>query len=122
MVALSFPSLVFVGLQTKRFVLPQESEEMDEYYCNESTYANLNILFVAGVMRLDSSVAVAASSTADASSKQETFDTWPSKEQKKGAVRKGNRHLVELGVEILDLYDYEFDECDEEDDGEEGDY
>lgn len=92
----------FSGLQKKRFELPQESEEMEEYYCNESTYANLNILFVAGVMQLDPSVTTAAS-TSVAFSKQK-FDAWPTKEQKDEAIRKRNKRWSHLGIRIPSDY------------------
>jgi len=88
-IACSFSSS-FSGLQKKRFELPQEeSKELDEYYCNESTYANLNILFVTGVVRLDPS---AVSSTSAAFSKKE-FDAWPTKEQKDQAIRERNNRV-----------------------------
>lgn len=43
-------------IQKKCFVIPQESKEHDEYYCNDTIYSNLNIRFVTGVVRLEHSV------------------------------------------------------------------
>jgi hypothetical protein len=65
--------LRFPGLQKKRFELPQKAVEIDEYYCNDSTYGNMNILCVTGVVRLDSSVKTEARHLKECPS----FDAWP---------------------------------------------
>jgi hypothetical protein len=59
------------GIQKKRFVLPQESTEMESYFYNKQVYGNVNILWVTGAIRLDSS------STRPVLDGKVTFDVWP---------------------------------------------
>ena len=93
-------------------------EESNEYYCNESTYTNLNILFVSGLVRLDTSVAPASKSAVPT---EEKFDAWPTKEQLKDASRRGHENFARMGLDMPDYYLNDFsDEDDNEDD--EGDY
>ena len=39
-------------LQRKQWVLPQQSNDMGNFFCNESVYGTLNVLCVTGVVRL----------------------------------------------------------------------
>jgi len=72
-------------------------EEKDDYYCNESTYTNLNILFVSGLVRLDASVAPTSMSVA-------SFDAWPTKKQLKETSRRGRKHFAQIGLPIPHWY------------------
>jgi hypothetical protein len=64
------------GIQKKRFVLSQESTEMESYFCNEEVYGNVNILWVTGAIRLNSS------STGPVLDDKVAFDVWPTESAK----------------------------------------
>ncbi len=101
-------------IQKKRFVIPQESKEHDEYYCNDSVYSNLNILYVTGVVRLEHSAAVTVEDEAGVS-----FDAWPTNSQKKETRRKGVQHWASMGLRNYfgdDFYPYDSDEESSSDD------
>ena len=105
-------------LQKKRFELPQHSETAEAFFCNESVYGNVNILWVTGVVRMspddvwtfdrvDKAKAAAASSSGDGagaggggddekSSKKKKFNAWPSK-----SARKLKATLVQMIEEKL---------------------
>ena len=57
-------------LQRKKFVLPQQSRNISEHFCNEAVYGKLNVLCVSGVVRLDATEAHDAEALP-------TFDAWP---------------------------------------------
>jgi hypothetical protein len=65
--------LHFPGPQKKRFELPPKAVAIDDYYCNDSTYGNINILCVTRVVRLDSSMETASHHMKKCSE----FDAWP---------------------------------------------
>ena len=71
-------------------MLPQESEEYDQYYCNESTYANFDILFVTGLVKLDRSV--------ETSFAGRRFDAWPTAQQRKERSKSIQNHFEEMGI------------------------
>ena len=41
------------ALQKKRFVLPQQADQVDQHFCNEQVYGTINILWVCGVIRME---------------------------------------------------------------------
>ena len=51
-------------LQRKKFVLPQQSRNISEHFCNEAVYGKLNVLCVSGVVRLDATEAVGEGASA----------------------------------------------------------
>jgi len=61
-------------LQQKRWELPQETADHEEYYCNDTTYSNMSILCLSGLLKLDSAATVKESSHL---SKKVQFDAWP---------------------------------------------
>lgn len=62
-------------LQKKRFVLPQQADQVHANFCNESVYGTMNILWVSGVIRMEAGNPATANSTLN-----EVFDAWPSDE------------------------------------------
>ena len=54
--AMKLDELVKQSIQRKRFVLPQQTRNVDAGFCNEAVYGRLNLLSVTGVVRLDSSI------------------------------------------------------------------
>lgn len=93
-------------LQRKKFVLPQQSRNMGDGFCNESVYGTLNLLNVTGVVRLDMGLEKAeadrdlvstmfdikqraADQVAESKSINETFDAWPAPE-----VRNDTIHMA----------------------------
>lgn len=60
------------SIQHKRFVLPQQTQNIDGGFCNEAVYGRLNLLTVTGLVRLDSAKPIKAPSVKVA------FDAWPS--------------------------------------------
>lgn len=65
---------VKAALQKKHFVLPQQSRNVEQGFCNEQLYGKMNLLSVSGVVRMDASGGAASNPS------NETFDAWPSKE------------------------------------------
>ncbi|KAL3904666.1 MAG: hypothetical protein SGILL_009979 [Bacillariaceae sp.] len=114
-------------LQKKRFELRQQVEEGREYYCNESTYTNISVLLVTGLVRLDPSVDPASNSIALPGGR---FDVWPTLARRKEARQQGHDMLHRLEIAgMRGVYRYsdisddseEDDSCDcEEEDGEAG--
>ena len=66
---------VKAALQKKRFVLPQEIASAQSFFCNESVYGSVNILWVCGVVKLDGSGQAAMGAS-------QKFDAWPSAKAK----------------------------------------
>lgn len=94
------------GIQKKRFEIPQESKEWGDYYCNESAYANFNVLLVTGVVRLDPTAA-ATGTTTKASTNKQRFDVWPTASQKEASRRSCHQHWSDMGVgDFFPRYDY----------------
>lgn len=89
---------LIVGIQKKRFVIPQESKEYDEYYCNDSAYSSMNILYVTGVIRLEYPPAATSAAVATKTSKKTKFDVWPTYRQKRESRRKCNQHWSSMGL------------------------
>ena len=80
------------SLQKKRFVLPQNTSEVDADFCNESVYGNVNILWVTGVIRMENSHG-GTESKAPAAPAEGTFDAWPSHEAKVASARYIENHI-----------------------------
>ena len=100
---------VKAAVQKKRFVLPQEMEEKDDYYCNESTYSNLSILFVTGLVRLDPTIDPASLAVTLPDGE---FDAWPTEEHTEKTKKAIRKHFKDMGLgnmvnlSFLDGYDY----------------
>eukprot|EP00984_Skeletonema_dohrnii_P006675 scaffold2374_cov78-Skeletonema_dohrnii-CCMP3373.AAC.6 len=96
---------VLAAVQKKRFELTQEVEEKDDYYCNESTYSNLSLLYVTGLIRLDPSIQ--ATSTAVAMPRKKFEKVWPTKEHRKAALVAAKKHFEDMGIgEYVPSYFY----------------
>lgn len=72
---------VKLALQKKRFVLPQEVGGVNAHFCNELVYGKVNILWVCGVVRMESKRSEAEVEATGAATCQ-NFDVWPSEEAK----------------------------------------
>ena len=90
---------VKAALQKKRFVLPQQTDKVQAHFCNESVYGTLNILWVCGVIRMESgqSENMEVGSTKES---EEAFDAWPSKEAQ--ANSDNNRERLERLIQEND--------------------
>ena len=122
---------VMAAVQEKKFELPQQMDEKDEYYCNESTYveslsvliylvavfvlthnlpgsySNLSLLYVTGLVRLDPSID--ATSNAIALSPKE-FNAWPTKEQRRAALNAARNNFARSGISgYVSHHFYEYD-------------
>ncbi len=105
--SIDFEAKVKRQLQLKQFELPQEIGKVDAMFCNEAVYGKVNILWVCGVMRLESSATKQGDS--DVSSIQhESFDAWPSRNAK-DRIERYKRKWTEVmqtdGAEWEELYD-----------------
>ena len=74
------------ALQTKRFVLPQQTSGVQAHFCNESVYGSLNVLWVCGVVRMED-----GGSEEQAKAETVAFDAWPSEEVKNNIENARNR-------------------------------
>ena len=50
--AMALDERVKSALNQQRFELPQQTEEVQSFFCNESVYGKLNLLWVSGVVRM----------------------------------------------------------------------
>ncbi len=76
--SIDFEARVTRQLQLKQFELPQEIGKIDAMFCNEALYGKANILWVCGVMRLDTSATKQGDSHVS-NIQHENFDAWPSR-------------------------------------------
>lgn len=80
-------------------------EEQDDYYCNESTYSNLSVLFVTGLLRLDDSIG--ALSTAATLPEGTEFDAWPASDHWNDVKHAMRKHFNGMGLgDTVNLPDY----------------
>ena len=84
---------VKASLQKKRFVLPQQTDKAQAFFCNESVYGTLNVLWVSGVIRMDNQSAKSEFTLEEG----QPFDAWPSKEGL--AMSKNNKNRIERLLE-----------------------
>ena len=89
---------------------------MDDFLCNDSVYAKLNILFVTGVVRLDPAATGAtsvAASAATSSIDKQKFDAWPAECQIQNARDSCQQHWrdqgIPFGAESGDEHDHDDD-------------
>ena len=123
--SIEFEERVKRQLQKKRFELPQEIGKVDGMFCNEAVYGKANILWVCGVIRLSDSIDVRSSvtDTTSASSQNNDFDVWPSREAKDIMVKYNEKwaHVMEEFAEWSDIQSTNDDEEEDEEVDEEED-
>lgn len=69
---------VKAALQRKRFVLPQQTDDVYAFFCNETVYGRINVLWVCGLIRMKRGTAPNMTTNTKIA-----FDVWPSDEANK---------------------------------------
>lgn len=72
--SIKFVSRVTAALQDTNFELPQEYREIERFFCNETVYGKMNLLWVTGSVRLDPE---AVNVVKGVSEVDKILDKWP---------------------------------------------
>jgi hypothetical protein len=93
------------ALQKKRFVLPQQADQVDQHFCNEQVYGTINILWVCGVIRMEADDSAEAKQSVAAG--VDGGDAEVELEIRSMKIKSMKSELELLGVSLLGLVEKE---------------
>ena len=92
------------ALQKKRFVLPQQADQVNQHFCNEHVYGTINILWVCGVIRMEADDSAEAG---DGGNRGGDDDAEVELEIRSMNIKSMKSELKLMGVSLLGLVEKE---------------